>query len=102
MECALDNMPILLSFLFAQRHPFFPAVIVRIALVRKHVINAICSGNIDVFRGTEINLESASYAAGALGAREKHDVSNGTFGTQSKARPGANSQNLQAEVVTQR
>jgi hypothetical protein len=50
MECALDNTPILLSFLFAQRHPFFPAVIVRIALVRKHVIDAICSGNIDDFR----------------------------------------------------
>jgi len=59
-------------------------------------------GNVDVFRGAEINLESSSYAVGALGAREKHDVSNGTFGTQIKARPGANSQNLQAEVVTQR
>jgi hypothetical protein len=66
------------------------------------VINAIFSGNIDVFRGTEINLESSSYAVGALGARGKHDVSNGTFGTQIKARPGVNSQNLQTEVVTQR
>jgi hypothetical protein len=74
MECALDNMPILLSFLFAQRHPFFPAVIVRIALVRKHVINAICSGNIDVFRGTEINLESASYAAGVRLALGKNTM----------------------------
>jgi len=93
MECALDNTPILLSFLFAQRHPFFPAVIVRIALVRKHVFNAICPfvrEILIVFRRTEINLESSSYAVGALGARAgKHDVSNGTFGTQIKARPGA-------------
>jgi hypothetical protein len=68
------------------------------------VINAIVSGNIDVFRGTEINLESSSYAVGALGGLAPGE--NTMFLTALSARKSRRgrerTQNLQAEVVTQR
>jgi len=76
-----------LRFLFTQKHPLFLQKCRTFSSSKRTSSALFFSGNIDVFRGTETNLESSSYAVGARGAREKHHVFSGTFGTQIKARP---------------
>jgi len=45
------------------------------------------SSNFDVFHGTETDLRSATYRAGARGARKKRPVSTDTLGTEIKSTP---------------
>jgi len=46
--------------------------------------------NFDVFHGTETDLRSATYGAGARGARKKRAVSTDTLGTEIKLTPHRN------------
>ena len=76
-----------LRFLFTQKHLLFLQKSCTFSSSIGTSSALFFSRHIDDFRGTEINLESPSCAVDARGARGKHDVYSGTFGTQIKARP---------------
>jgi hypothetical protein len=82
-----------LRFLFTQKHLLFLQKSCTFSSSIGTSSALFFSRHIDDFRGTEINLESPSCAVDARGAREKHDVYSGTFGTQIKARPFMTAEN---------
>src|ERR1035441_1391354 len=56
-------------------------------LIGRALLMGQAPSNFDVFHGTETDLRSATYGAGARGARKKRPVSTDTLGTEIKPTP---------------